>query len=240
MRAGDRGGHTKLVPLVRGLERGHIAFVARPRVEGTPGVQRFSLLLSPQDSKVHRRIIVGRRRMPDSGAGEREWAYVDAVTAKGSRAELLADLGPRTYTTKTLGVRQHPGARVIAQGTYSIVEHDEHAHLTYALEPDTERDPLHDALNVAREASMIVTVFNPLASWSARSAQLSFDYGKTTTESGDAPPFREPSIYPDELQARFGDKRFLPLEPAFLDYVGAELELGSAEDEARPGLSIAV
>jgi hypothetical protein len=218
--------------LVRGLERGRIAFVVRPRVEGAPGVQRFSFLLSPERGEMHRRIVVGKKRMPEPGANEREWAYVDKLAP--SRSELLADLGPSTYTTKTRGVRHQPGARVLAQGHYAILEHAEHAHLTYALEDGADRDELHDALNVAREGSVIAAVFNPLAKWS-RQATLS--YGG---DPDDAAPFREPSLYPDELQARFGDKRFVPLEPAFLDYVGAELVLIGAEDEVRPELAVAV
>ncbi|MDB4937905.1 MAG: hypothetical protein JWP87_4877 [Labilithrix sp.] len=215
------------------LEQGRITFVVRPRVEGAAGFQRFVFLLSPDDRDVHRRVVVGRKRMPEPGANEREWAYVDKLG--GRRAELLADLGPSTYMTKTRGVRHQPGARVIAQGHYAILEHEEHAHITYALDPDTHRDEVHDALNVAREGAMIAAVFNPLARWSRRPGQevLPFDDDEPS-------PFAEPSIYPDELQARFGDKRFVPLDPAFLDYEGAELVLIGAEDEVRPELAVAV
>ena len=222
--------------LVRTLEHGRIAFVARPRVEGAPGVQRFLFLLSPDGRDVHRRIVVGRKRMPEPGANEREWAYVDKLG--GARAELLVDLGPTTYTTKTRGVRHQPGARQIAEGRYAILEHDEHAHLTYALDPESHRDELHDALNVAREASVIAAVFNPLARWSRRPGQQVLPYVGEEDQGGS--PFAEPSIYPDELQARFGDKRFVPLDPAFLDHEGAELVLIGAEDEVRPELAVAV
>lgn len=220
---------------VRRLEHGRIAFVVRPRVEGAAGLQRFLFLLSPAERDVHRRVVVGRKRMPEPGANEREWAYVEMLA--GSRSELLAELGPSTYRTKTRGVRHQPGARVIAEGEYAIVEHAEHTHLTYALDPESERNTVHDAVNVAREASVIAAVFNPLVRWPRRSPQLTLKYAGD--EEDDA-PFREPSIYPDELQARFGDKRFLPLEPAFLDYVGAELVLIGAEDELRAELAVAV
>jgi hypothetical protein len=216
------------------LEQGRITFVVRPRVEGARGFQRFVFLLSPDDREMHRRVVVGRRRMPEPGANEREWAYVDKLGR--SRSELLADLGPTTYMTKTRGLRHQPGARVIAQGHYAILEHDTHAHLTYALDADTHRDEVHDALNVAREGAMIAAVFNPLARWSRRPRQQELRFG----DEDDASPFAEPSIYPDELQARFGDKRFVPLDPMFLDYEGAELVLIGAEDGVRPELAVAV
>ncbi len=216
--------------LVRALERGRIAFVARPRVEGAPGIQRFMFLLSPEDrGDLHRRVVVGKKRLPEPGANEREWAYVDKLA--GARNELLADLGPSTYTTKTRGVRHQPGARIIGVGRYGIVEHGDHAHLTYGLDPKTERAELHEALNIASEASMIAAVFNPLARWSR---QATLQYGG---DAEDAAPFREPSIFPDELQARFGDLRFLPLDPELLDYEGSELVLIGAEDEVRAELA---
>ncbi|MDB5218755.1 MAG: uncharacterized protein JWO86_6682, partial [Myxococcaceae bacterium] len=98
----------------------------------------------------------------------------------------------------------------------------------------SERDQLHDAVNVAREGSVIAAVFNPVAKWSR---QATLDYGG---DPDDPSPFTEPSLFPEELQARFGDLRFLPLDPIFLDYEGAELVLIGAEDEVRPELAVAV
>jgi hypothetical protein len=54
------------------------------------------------------------------------------------------------------------------------------------------------------------------------------------------PRFSEPTIYPDELQARFGEKRFVALDPAYLDFEGAVLVLIGAEDEVRAELAVAV
>lgn len=214
---------------IRSLEHGRIAFVMRPRVEGAAGVQSFSLLLSPERGGMHRRIVVGKKRMPAPGGREREWAFVDRLAR--SRAGLLEDLGPRTYDTKTRGLRHQPGARLFALGEYAVIEHGDHTHVTYALDEDCERDELHESLNVGAEGSVIAAVFNPVAKWSRRATLA---YGGNPD---DASPFREPSIYPDELQARFGKKRFAPLDPAFLDYQGAELVLIGSEDEVRPELS---
>jgi hypothetical protein len=119
------------------LERGDIAFFFRPRVQpagvkgGSPGVQRFFLVLGPEGGGPHRRLRIGRKRLPDV-TGERFWASVEAV---GSLAEVLAgELDGEHYTTKTRGARYQPGARLIARGVYAIVRHDDHTHLAYRAE----------------------------------------------------------------------------------------------------------
>jgi hypothetical protein len=218
--------------IVRTLEHGAIAFVVRPRVQGAAGVQRFLMLLAPERGAMHRRIVVGKKRMPVPGSREREWAYVDRIAA--DEDELLVDLGPATYETKTRGVRHQPGARVVARGRYAILAHAEHTHLSYVLEGDALEDEDLAALNVGASGSIIGAVFNPVAKWS-RAATLR--YGGLPD---DPAPFAEPSLFPDDLQERFGKKRFLPLEPALLDHEGAELVLIGAEDELRPELALAV
>lgn len=213
------------------LERGRIAFVMRPRVEAQPGVQGFALVLSAERGGMHRRVAIGKKRMPAPGSKEREWAFVDRVaeTAK----EAFGDLGPRTYATKTRGLRHQPAARIVARGRYAIIAHDDHTHLSYELD-DGENDALQEVVEVRRAGSIIVAVFNPVAKWSARAT---LRYGGNPD---DPAPFAEPSLYPDDVQERFGKKRFLPLVPEFLDYEGAELVLIGAEDELRPELAEAV
>jgi len=218
---------------LRELERGSVAFVVRPRVEGARGVQRFLFLLEPEDGRPARRVVVGKKRLPRPHGREREWAYVDRI-AEGRR-ELLADLGATTYTTTTRGVRHQPGASVVAEGHYRVLAHGTHTHLAYVLEAESEeaheeedaaseRRALLEALGVTARGSFVVAVFNPLAAWSRQAVMR---YGGNPDE---ATPFAEPSIFPDELQATFGDKRFAPLVPAFLDFVGAELVLLGAQD----------
>lgn len=182
------------------LEEGDLLVVVRPRVD-LPGVQRLFLVLSPLGRHLHRRIVVGKKRMPRAEQHEKEWAYVDRV-AEG-RAELFADLGERTYETKTRGVRHLGAARVVSEGRYAIAAHADHAHLRYDV------DDARAELALEPRGDLIVTVFNPLAK-GARSPSA---------------PFTEPSIFPDEIQERFGDRRFAPLAPDLLDYEGAELVL---------------
>jgi hypothetical protein len=148
--------------------------------------------------------------MPDPRARERCWAPVERVAPL---AELLDRLGPRSYETKTRGFRRQAAAIEVARGAYAVTRHDEHAHLFYALDEDDEPSPLLPVLRLEREGGCIAAVFNPERKSRVR------DRAEADT------PFGEPSIYEDELQERFGDRRFAPLEPAFLDREGAELVL---------------
>ena len=84
---------------------------------------------------------------------------------------------------------------------------------------DEETARLRSELGIANEGSLIVGVFNPVAKWS-REATVRY-----RGNPDDPSPFREPSIFPDELQSVFGKRRFASLDPRFLDYEGAELVL---------------
>jgi hypothetical protein len=147
--------------MVEVLERGDICFFFRPRVQpadaliaaGTataPGVQSFFFVLSPA-SGVHRRVRVGRKRMPVA-PGERLWARIERV---GSLERVLADqLEAEEYSTKTRGDRYQPGARPIGRGCYALARHDDHVHLVYRID-DRELD-VPDEVQVADAGSDIV------------------------------------------------------------------------------------
>lgn len=194
------------------LERGEIRFYVRPRVERADvtafdDVQRMFFVLRRPDGTC-RRVVVGKKRMP---AREKQWAYVDRVGA--SYREVLEDVGPETYPTMMYGMRYQEGAGEIARGRYAIASHGAHAHLEIELEGEVSE--LRADLRLVPSATYIAAVFNP------------HRFRGQDPESA----FHEPSIFPDELTAKFDGRRFAPLEPAFLDYEGAELVLiGSGHD----------
>lgn len=175
-----------------------------PEARSFAEVQRFFVLLAPEGRPLVRRIAIGRKRMPDPARRDKEWAYVDRVGE--SFSDLLRDVAGGGYETKTAGWRTQAGPKEVARGTYLIRPHEDHAHLDWTLEDP----PLLDDLFLAQQGSMIAAVFNPEAKW-------------RIDRDGDADGPREPSIYPDELQEKFEDKRFAPLDPAFLDYEGCEI-----------------
>lgn len=212
------------------VESGRIRFFVRPKVGGggvTPKVelavvralediQRFSFTLAPRNSGQVRRLSVGRKRLPDDRVRERHWAYVDRV---GPHAQIVSDLGPRQYTTKTSGLRSQAGVIEVASGTYAIALHRDHAHLMYELGEDgpTASSELLRQLRIAPRASYIAVIFNPASRWRVRDRE--------------EVPFSEP--VDDAFEDRFDKRRFAPLDPIFLDHEGTELVLiggGQSED----------
>src|SRR6266850_7264748 len=108
------------------LERGGILFFYRPRVDveeadAFEDVQRFFIVLRPVGTRRFRRIVIGRKRLPDPEAHERVWGLV--VEVADDPAELLEELERKAYETKTRGTRELPEARSAGEGRYSIVDH---------------------------------------------------------------------------------------------------------------------
>ena len=121
----------------RVLEYGDIQFWFRPAVQPAEGgdallgVQSFFAIMSPANAGHHRRVRVGKKRMPAS-SHERFWARVERV---GDLQRVLGDVAEsETYSTKTRGERYQPGARPIASGSYELVQEDDHVRLAYTLD----------------------------------------------------------------------------------------------------------
>ncbi len=140
------------------LEQGDIQFFFRPGVQPAEGndvvlsVQQLFLVLSPAGLDTHRRIRIGKKRMPERRR-DRFWARVERV---GSLQRVLGDqLEDEQYSTKTRGERYQPGARPVAQGSYELVQHDDHVHLRYRVEPFDFLDA-PDELHVPAEGDHLV------------------------------------------------------------------------------------
>lgn len=210
----------------RVLERGDIFFLYRPRVEqerveDLDDVQRFFLVLNPDGTERYRRVVVGRKRLPEPEAHERLWAFVDEVSR--SPAEIREELGRAEYRTETRGDRVQPEARAAGEGRYALVDHDGHTHLAYALELPTRPGEAQEELAIQKEASYVVAVKNPQA--------------PTPQGAGLAPTQR--ADFPGELGDRFHGRRFVPVDPpAFLDHEGTELVLIGAAEDASAELEI--
>jgi hypothetical protein len=196
------------------LERGDIFFFYRPRarveeVHDLGDVQRFHVVLRPGGAEHYRRLIVGRKRLPDPDAREREWAFV---------AQVADDPGP---LREELGAE--PEARPAGEGRYAIVDHEGHTHLAYALELPHEIGDAQRQLNIRPEGSYIVAVRNP-------EAPAPPGVGLRPDRRAELPP---------ELRERFRGRRFAPLHPpSFLDHVGTEIVLIGAAADASGELGI--
>lgn len=206
------------------LELGDVYFVFRPRVErdaprGLEDVQRFYVVLAPRDKPIYRRLVIGRKRMPDIPSRERLWGYVDKVARCPEAIE--EELESATYRTKTRGERHLPAARPAGAGVYAIVDHEGHTHFAYALELPEEPGEVQTELRLEPQASYIVAAANP-----------------ERPLPGVGLRDDEKTRYPQGLQARFGPRRFAPLDPELLDYEGAELVLIGTHDDVRAELGI--
>jgi hypothetical protein len=161
------------------LERGDLQFFWTPSVQPADAdelvlaVQSLFAILSPEGG-AHRRLRIGKKRMPASPR-DRFWARIERV---GSLQRVLGDkLEPERYLTKTRGERFQPGARPIAQGTYELVRHDDHVHLTYDVEPLLFEDA-PDELAIASSADHLVLWKAPehaRATWSHQGEPSSLD-----------------------------------------------------------------
>jgi hypothetical protein len=212
------------------LEQGEIYFLYTPRVhspreetkvEGIDDIERTYMILSVRGERRYRRIVLGRKKLPDVHArGERFWGFVDIVGKHPEKVE--RELEEVTYETATRGTRVRPEARPAGEGIYRIVQHGNHNHLIYALELPEEPGPVQQQLNIAPEASYILSVKNPEAS----------------SPPGVGLDASQRVEYPNPLEAKFQGRRFIPAEPELLDYEGVEVLLIGASESPDEELGI--
>jgi hypothetical protein len=161
-------------------EHGDIQFFFRPSVQPAEGeryvlgVQSLFAILSPAGRSVHRRLRVGKKRMPATPR-DRFWARIERV---GSLQRVLGDLlEAERYSTKTRGERYQPAARPIARGTYAFVQHGDHVHLDYRVEPlPFEEAP--EEIGLSEAASHLVLFENTegtRATWTPRGSITQLD-----------------------------------------------------------------
>jgi hypothetical protein len=210
----------------RVLEEGRVCFFYRLRVgqhevQGLQDVQRFFLVLVARDRRLFRRLIVGRKRLPDPRRHERFWALVAEVAE--DPAALQGELGVRFYETRTRGVRVDPPALSVGEGRYALMRHERHTHLAYVLTSPPEPGPMQDMFLIRREASYVAAVRNPSAD----------------APRGTGLPARAHPELPPELMNRFAGRRFAMIDdPAFLDHAGVEIVLIGASEDVRAELGI--
>jgi len=210
------------------LEKGHIYFFYRPKVErhdahSTDDVQKLYMLLKPQAEigaplGKNRLVVLANKKLPIPKKHDRFYAFVDF--ASSNIDEITAKLEAATYDTKTMGERHLEGCRPCGCGVYSIVHHLEgvyrskqHTHLAYVLEVPEKIGAVQHAFNIEHEGSFILTVKNPTSN-----ASKGLSAGQKAS-------------YPKELQDKFEGKSWMPVEPTkLMDYEGAQLLLIGAKE----------
>eukprot|EP00742_Colponemidia_sp_Colp-10_P003638 GILJ01003872.1.p1 GENE.GILJ01003872.1~~GILJ01003872.1.p1 ORF type:complete len:335 (-),score=59.96 GILJ01003872.1:194-1198(-) len=201
------------------LEQGRIYFFYRPKVmleevKSEKDVRRLYFILSPKDRKLHRLVLVARKRLPTIGRRERLFGFVNKLTEDVT--ELQKGLDERSYETKTRGERTLYPARPCGQGVYSIVRHGTHAHLIYYLEIPQQIGEAQSALGIEQEGSYIITVKNP------------------KRRNPERPGLKRKADFEKEQAGKMGSYAWNPepsQTPDLLDHENAEiLIIGAAED----------
>lgn len=199
------------------IETGDLYFFYRPKVDvdrpdGIDDVQRFHLVMVPDDAGKSRLFVVGRKRMPEIHPGqsrstEREWMMTTLASTPGKIGE---ELGPVVYETKTRGTREQAEAIPAGEGRYALIKDDDTTRLAYKLATPDKPGSVQKELGIEAEASYIISVRNPAI---------------------DVPGFPDAKPdYPKKLRERFADERWIDIsDPKLLEYENAQLVLIGAE-----------
>lgn len=202
------------------LERGSLYFFYRPKVvptateaapKGLEDIQRFYIVLKPEQNTHYRLLIIGKKRLPESRNHERYWGTVDFVTTQ--KDEIATAFKAAHYETKTQGDKTLPAVRPCGEGDYLIVKKAKKTYLSYKLVAPKKVSVVQHAFHIASSASYYLVIKNQ---------QLA------GIDSAKAAPF------PIALQAKMHDLRFSPADPvSFLDYPGAEFILIAINTKKR-------
>jgi hypothetical protein len=207
---------------IKAVEKGDIYFFIRPTVgttdvKGLGDVQRFYIVLNPDEDSKFREVVVGQKKLPDIEQDERYFAYVEKVFDNAE--DLKDELGGEEYGTRTRGKREEMPARAVGEGRYVIADHEEHSHIAYVLELPKVPKEIQKDLRIENEGSYIVSVRNP--------------------KVGDFRTGERPN-YPKDIQDEFDpDNRFARrIDPRMLDYEHTEFILIGAKENAERELGI--
>ncbi|KKZ65853.1 hypothetical protein EMCG_08358 [[Emmonsia] crescens] len=212
------------------LEKGIIYFFFRGKVgveepESIEDVARSFIVLRPlprdaklgqgaaiDDNRNCRLLVLPKKVLPKSSR-DRFMGFVEKTytTAKTIRDSFLAS----DRETATRGTTHTPAATPIAEGVYAIITTDRASHLAYHLTVPSELGEVQKDIGLKRRGSFIASAKNP-------------QYAGP--ETGRLPYGPE---FPQKVQDEFGDLRWVPLRPEFLDYPNAQfLLVGGTHHEA--------
>lgn len=190
------------------LQGGSIYFFYRPKVEGNlKEVQRFFLVLQPQNQSKYKLLIVGKKQLPPTEKNN-YFLFLEAI--KKNQEDLLSSLSEKHYLTKTRGERTLPDSHCLGVGKYLLVSHNNHTHFIYRLTNPSQIKEIQKEFNLQKENDYLISIKNPQA----------------TTPPDTGLPEKQKVKFPSSLQTKFANYSFIPLSTSeFLDYEGVELLL---------------
>jgi len=212
------------------IEQGDIFFFYRPKVgteevKGIKDVQRFYMIVLPEDNNKYRLFLIGQKQLPEivegkSTSEEKNWALNILTTSNPD--DIHKELMPSEYITETRGKRRLAAAAPVGEGKYTIVKHGNHTELAYILELPEIPGPTQREFEIKKEASYIISVKSP-----------------DVKVPGFAASEKNPE-YPKALKEKFGDKRWINVdEPDLLNYENTQLLLiGARKKEVEEELGV--
>ncbi|KAJ5816475.1 hypothetical protein N7447_008708 [Penicillium robsamsonii] len=212
------------------LEKGFIYFFFRPRVnvedpQSIGDVARSFFVLRPTvlgaefnqgqgavDKDASCRLMMLPKKKFPTSPKERDMGFVEKA---GQSMQSLHEkfIAGTTYQTATRGERHTEEARPYAEGVYAITSTPRASHLAYILTIPAEVGDLQEDFGLRERGSWIIQSKNPKFA---------------------GPPVgrlpKEPEFPPSVLE-KFGDLRWVPLQPEFLDYPNSQfLMIGEAQN----------
>lgn len=182
------------------LKSGSIYFFYRHKVRSYEEVQRFFFVLSDKEGK-YTSLVVGKKKFPE----DHDKYFLFIEDANKNKQELLDSLQEK-YRKFGKGIIADSNLNCLAEGKYIIFNHENHTHFTYQIIKPYQLKVVQKEFNLKKEDDYIISVKNPLIN-----PILSEDRRVD---------------YPKNLQEKFGDKHFLPLNQIdFLNYRWTELLL---------------
>ncbi|KAK6579979.1 hypothetical protein PZA11_007687 [Diplocarpon coronariae] len=202
------------------LEKGIIYFFFRGRVgvedpQGIEDVARSYIVLrplplgaklgdGPLEDSGNSRLLALRKKMLPKSRQDRFLVFVEQP--KASIKDLREHLASNEYATKTSGTSHSPAATPFAEGIYAITSTGRESHLAYHITiPAIGEVQRELGLNV--KGSFVLSAKNPQAPGPANAS------------------LPQPAQYPENIQSKFRDLRWMPLEPALLDYTHTQFLL---------------
>ncbi|KAK0114673.1 hypothetical protein ONS95_014158 [Cadophora gregata] len=196
------------------LEKGIIYFFFRGRVgvedpQGIEDVARSYIVLRPlpigaklgegplEDSGNAKLLALPKKMLPKSRQ-DRFLVFVENPSA--TIKDLRDQFSSNDYATKTSGTSHTPSATPFAEGIYAITSTGRESHLAYHLTVPSSIGEIQKELGLNEKGSFVVSAKNPNAPGPANAT------------------LDNPASYPEDIQKKFRNLRWMPLEPELLNY----------------------
>ncbi|KAJ5046604.1 uncharacterized protein L3040_003843 [Drepanopeziza brunnea f. sp. 'multigermtubi'] len=195
------------------LEKGIIYFFFRARVgvedpNGIEDVARSYIVLRPlplgaklgegplEDSGNARLLALPKKMLPKSRQ-DRFLVFVEQPNA--TIKDLREQFSSNDYATQTSGTSHIPAATPFAEGIYAITSTGRESHLAYHVTMPAIGE-IQKELGLNEKGSYVVSAKNPNAPGPANAT------------------LDNPAQYPEHIQSKFRNLRWMPLEPELLNY----------------------